>query len=124
MKSVRYFLSIAAVIVLFSGQIALADPNLVAYWMFDEGTGTTAYDSKGDNDGNLMNGPVWTTGQIDGGLSFDGTNDYVNVNNSASLSFSQSSSFTIALWVNPTSSSGELVCKMRTGGRYEGPYYS
>jgi hypothetical protein len=41
---------------------SLAGPqaNLVAYWKFDEGSGTTAYDSSGQaNNGTLQNGPAW-----------------------------------------------------------------
>ena len=52
----------------------------------DEGSGTVAYDSSGNgNDGNLMNGPTWTTGKIGGALKFDGVNKYVDVGNSSML---------------------------------------
>jgi hypothetical protein len=37
-----------------------APPNLVAYYRFDEGAGTTAYDTTTNRfDGELLNGPVW-----------------------------------------------------------------
>ena len=95
------------------------DPNFIAWWKFDEVAGTTAYDSAGNHTGQLVNGPVWTTGQIDGGLSFDGVNDYVNVLDDASLRFTQNSSFTICAWVEPTPlSDGEIVCKMRKSAQY------
>jgi len=55
-------------------------PNLIAHWTFDEGSGTTAYDSVGDNHGTIY-GAQWTTGQIDGALSFDGVDDYVDIGN-------------------------------------------
>jgi hypothetical protein len=69
--------------------------GLVGWWKFDEGSGTVAYDSSGNgNDGNLTNGPTWETGKINGAISFDGLNDYVNLpvksypfGNSASVSF-------------------------------------
>jgi hypothetical protein len=97
----------------------LVEPNLVSWWRFDEDTGTIAYDSAGDNDGQLIGGPVWTTGHIEGGLSFDGVNDYVDVQDDPSLRFSQYSSFTFALWVNPMSYSYNVIfCKMRTGGQH------
>jgi hypothetical protein len=36
------------------------EPGLVAYYRFDEGEGTTAYDATANaNDGPLINGPVW-----------------------------------------------------------------
>ena len=52
------------------------DPSLVAWWRFDEGEGSIAYDSAGDNNGTIY-GAQWTTGQIDGALDFDGVDDYV-----------------------------------------------
>ena len=56
--------------------------GLVGWWKFDEGSGTVAYDSSGNgNDGNLNNGPTWTTGKIGGALSFDGANDFLEVSN-------------------------------------------
>jgi len=57
---------------------------LVAHWKFDEGTGTTAYDSAGTNNGTIS-GPVWAAGQIGGALEFDGVNDYVNMGSDSSL---------------------------------------
>jgi len=45
-------------------------PNLVGWWEFEAGTGLTAYDSVGNNNGILVNGPIWTTGKIGGALSF------------------------------------------------------
>lgn len=45
--------------------------------LFDlEGTGTIAYDSVGGNDGTI-HGATWTTGQVNGALSFDGVDDYI-----------------------------------------------
>ena len=44
--------------------------------MVDETSGIVAYDSSGNgHDGNLTNGPTWTTGKIGGALSFDGFDD-------------------------------------------------
>ncbi|MHC4158358.1 MAG: LamG domain-containing protein, partial [Planctomycetota bacterium] len=74
-----------------------ADPNLISWWKFDEGSGTIAYDSAGDNDGTI-NGATWTTGKIDGALDLDGSNDYVDVADSASLSFTDPG-LTITAWV-------------------------
>src|SRR5690606_37741696 len=38
------------------------DRGLVGYWTFDEGSGTSAYDSSGNsNTGTLTNGPTWQT---------------------------------------------------------------
>jgi hypothetical protein len=49
----------------------------IAHWKLDEISGTNALDSVGVNDGTLTNGPIWIAGLVDGGLDFDGNNDYV-----------------------------------------------
>ena len=59
---------------------------LVAYWDFDEGTGSTAHDSENGYDG-VINGATWTTGVSGNALSFDGTDDYVEVNCETGTSF-------------------------------------
>jgi hypothetical protein len=77
----------------------LSDPNanLVSWWKFDEGQGGIAYDSAGTNHGTLHGGPTWTTGQIDGGLDFDGVDDYVQIPDDDSLT--PSDEITIAFWI-------------------------
>ncbi|MDP3015412.1 MAG: LamG domain-containing protein, partial [bacterium] len=56
--------------------------GLVGYWKFDEGSGTAAGDSSGNNNiGTLINSPTWTSGKVSGALSFDGVDDYVDVGN-------------------------------------------
>lgn len=74
--------------------------NLVGYWKFDEGTGTTAADSSANgNNGTLVNGPMWSGGIAGNALYFDGTDDNVTVMDSNSLDLSNA--FTLSAWVNP-----------------------
>lgn len=93
-------------------------PKIVAYWKFDEGRGTTANDSAGNNDG-TVNGAEWTAGRFNNALGFDGVDDYVEVPDDPSLRFMQRSSFTISAWVMPAleTENGYIICKMRSGGR-------
>jgi hypothetical protein len=49
--------------------IAPFNDGLVAGWHFDEGTGTTAYDITGRNNGTLVNGPTWVDGKISHNLT-------------------------------------------------------
>ena len=74
----------------------------IAHWTFDEGSGTTAYDSAGDHDGTIT-GATWTEGLIGGALSFDGNNDYVRVPNSSAFNFP--AGFTLCAWTKPALSS-------------------
>jgi len=56
-----------------------SDVGPVAHWKFDETVGSVAADASGNGyTGTLVNGPVWSTGKLDGALSFDGVNDYVS----------------------------------------------
>ncbi|MFZ3078009.1 MAG: archaellin/type IV pilin N-terminal domain-containing protein, partial [Candidatus Aenigmatarchaeota archaeon] len=78
--------------------LALVDvqPNpdgLAGSWNFDEGSEGKAYDNSGNgNAGTLVNMNTsgnatsgWTSGKFGNGLRFDGTNDYVDAGNGASL---------------------------------------
>ncbi len=79
------------------------DPNLVAHWKFDEGSGTIAYDSGGSSHGTLVNGPVWASGQVGGALEFDGVDDYVDCGNGASIN--SLSAFSVCMWFK-----ADVVC--------------
>jgi hypothetical protein len=69
--------------------------GLVGWWKFDETNGTVAYDSSGNgNDGNLTNGPTWTSGKIGGALSFDGVDDWVRLRN-----FEWGGDISITTWI-------------------------
>jgi tetratricopeptide (TPR) repeat protein len=71
-------------------------PPPVSHWTFDEGSGTTAYDSAGTNDG-TVHGATWTTGQINGALSFDGMNDYVDMADTVKNYLD--TSYTVSAWI-------------------------
>jgi parallel beta-helix repeat protein len=83
----------------------------VSHWKFDEGTGTTASDYTGDNNGILMGDPNWVTGKIGGyALYFDGAGDYVKVPDSQSMRVidGNTSNYTISLWIKTTQAGAAL----------------
>ncbi len=85
-----------------AGQVTLPPNNLglVGYWSFEDATGTVATDFSGNgNAGTLTNGPTWTTGKIGKAVSFDGSNDFVEIANASSLN---NSNGTISTWVYVT----------------------
>ncbi len=73
-----------------------AQSDLIAYWNFNESTGTIASDSSGNANNGIINGATWTTGKLGSALQFDGVNDYVNVPDSNSL---DASTFTFESWI-------------------------
>jgi len=88
-----------AVLVMGLILISPAKADLVGWWRFDDGSGTTAVDSSGNgNDGTLENaaGMEWAEGIRGGALSFDGTG-FVNV--PAEAWSSVTTQFTIAFWI-------------------------
>ncbi len=80
--------------------------GLVGYWDFDVNAGgATAYDLSGNgNHGTLTNmdpATDWVEGKIGTALEFDGSNDYVALQNLASIGLT--GSMTISAWVKPNS---------------------
>ena len=72
------------------------DPSLVAWWEFDEGAGTTAYDSAASNNGTIY-GAQWTGGTVGSALDFDGDNDYVEIPDNSLLT--PHDKITISFWL-------------------------
>ncbi len=99
---------------------ALPASGLVGYWRLDETSGTIAADSSGSgNSGTLEMGPVWTSGRVNGAVSFDGVDDHINVGDPASgvLDFG-TGSFSYMAWVNLTaggSTTQKIIMKGGTG---------
>ncbi|MHC4085003.1 MAG: LamG-like jellyroll fold domain-containing protein [Planctomycetota bacterium] len=67
----------------------------ISYWKFDEDGGTIVYDSTGLNHGNVY-GAAWTAGQINGALSFDGVDDYIDIEDNITL---EPQNLTVSAWV-------------------------
>ena len=81
------------------GAAAAPTAGLIAYWKLDENSGATTADSSGNgHTGTLTNGPTWTAGQVNAGVSFDGVNDQVVNNGIADVT----NNFTISFWAQPT----------------------
>ncbi len=85
---------------------AAAHGALISQWKFDDGSGQTASDSVGSNNGTLGatgsaagDDPTWFgSGKIGtNSLNFDGTDDFVNIVHNATLNVS---AFSVTGWVN------------------------
>ena len=72
------------------------ESDLVAWWSFNDGSGTTALESVSGLHGTLVGGPSWTR-KVGGALEFDGVDDYVTAGPDEALNFT--GSFTIAAWI-------------------------
>lgn len=106
--AVKYGISAVTVSLLIGGiclQIlhesgaAAQTSGLIAAYSFDEGTGSTVTDLSGNGNTGTILGASWTTTAKYGkALSFNGSNSYVDIGNSASLQMT--GSMTWSAWVN------------------------
>lgn len=104
-------------------QVAVPTSAQVAYWSFDEGSGSSAADSSGGNTATLTNAS-WTSGKIGNAVSFSGSGSYANAGNGSGLNFG-TGSFSVSFWINPSAlpaSTGGLVTKM--AGNYATGWYT
>ena len=72
----------------------------VGEWNFEEGSGTTAYDTSGNtNNGLLTNSPTWSPGIHGKSLNFNGSSQYISVPHNNST-FDVTSGVTLETWIN------------------------
>jgi hypothetical protein len=113
---------------------ALADPNILAKWALDEGTGQVASDSSGHANTGVLGAstdpdvadPGWVPGHAGGGaLVFDGSN-YVTITNTGLL---EPPKLAVDAWVRRSGSpgrwryvlsNGSLQCNRSAYGLYSG----
>jgi len=93
-------------------QAACVQPpsGMVSWWPGDG----DANDIIGTNNGTLVNGATFASGMVGQSFSFDGTDDYVQVPDSASLDLT--AQITIDAWVYPTVLGRRVVDKITAGG--------
>jgi hypothetical protein len=102
-KILRYLSICAGILSLLLGAVFLypkiikADitTGLVGYWNFNEGSGTTAADSSGNNNNGTISGATWTTGKYGNALNFNGSAGLVSINKD----IIGSGATTISAWV-------------------------
>ncbi len=95
--------------------------GLLAYYTFDEGSGTTAGDSSGSNTGTIAPGATWSGGKVgSGALNFDGSNGKVTIAHNAALD--NLGPLSISAWINPRSmgerDEGMILGKYGNGGEF------
>jgi hypothetical protein len=121
-------LLIGVFVALVCASPAHADSGVVAWWNFDEGSGTIAHDVSGHgNDGILAGVTEWTQGYFGSALSFDGGSAEVRVNGNSGLE--PTGALSVAAWVQANGpaghykyilSKGASSCKAASYGLYTG----
>ena len=111
MKGLLTVLFSASLVTAYSSVASAALPNTVSRWAADG----NALDSVDSNNGTLINGVTFGTGQFGQAFSLNGTNQYVDIPDSNSLDITNA--LTISAWINPTTvtSSRRIVDKITVG---------
>jgi len=122
------FTILALALVCSLSYAAQKDEGLVAYYAFDEGSGSIAHDSSGNGNDGQIQGAKWVRLREGCALEFDGLDDYVDCGSDESLNIAEK--FTVEAWVyfqgfpsSPTSivSKGHSYSLLATG--YGGNFY-
>ncbi|MBM3236364.1 LamG domain-containing protein [Candidatus Poribacteria bacterium] len=93
---------VAVCLLVISSSSAIEPGDVAGMWLFDEGGGDKAKDSSGNKNEGKVAGPKWVEGKFGKALSFDGSDDYVDVVHQASL--------------EPKSVSGQAWVKLQNDG--------
>ena len=103
---------------------------IVAHWLLDETTGSTALDSGPfANVGTLVNfaGTPWVTGQLGNALQFDGVDDYVQVASTGGLPLydGRGTPLAVTFWVKaPAQSDRRVLSEQATSPANSGPLFT
>lgn len=91
-------------------------PGPIAYYTFDEGTGSSALDTSGNgyNGSWVGTGTHYASGKIGKAATFNGTDDYINVTASGANVSSQYGS--VSMWVYPQNTGAYDFFAAGTGG--------
>lgn len=91
-------------VITYTSAESYPEDNLIGYWRFNEGAGNSTDDSSGSGNIGWITGANWTTSKyrMNYTLTYDGTNDQVDVGNSSTLDFG-TGDFTVCAWVKPFS---------------------
>jgi len=109
--------ALAVGLIAIGSAVPAGSTGLVAAYNFEEASGTAVTDSSGNGNNGTISGATRTTGGKFGrALSFNGTNNYVTVPDSASLHLTNG--MTLEAWVNMTGGQTwrTVIFKERPGG--------
>lgn len=102
-------------------QLVMQPGGLAAYYVFDEGAGTAAWDSSlQSNTGSILNAPAWVAGKLGTALDFNGTTQRVSTAHTAQNNLE---TLTFSVWIKTAqtpASEASIIEKWAGSGAY--PY--
>lgn len=108
-------------------ELAGSEAGLLAYYRMSNGSGTTLADNQtaAGNPGTLAGGVAWVASAAFAdtrqALGLNGSDQYVNAGNGASVQRNGTQAFTLEAWVKPTAAQwGTLISKFQHSATHEG----
>lgn len=87
--------------------------GLIAYWSFDEGSGTTAHDYSGNGYDGTIHGATWTSGYSGYALNFNGADSYVDLDpHSENLGYNKTDDYVISAYISTTTDETGIIYSM------------
>ena len=123
-----FSVSVAILLVFLAAAATFAlDKDIMLYLPFDEGNGDQVSDQSGHgNNGVIKGNPGWVEGKLGNALEFNGTSDFVEVANSATLNITDA--VTVLAWIQLSkdwypAQYGNIAGINRVGGQTADAYY-
>ncbi len=87
------------------------EDHLLAYYSFDEISGTTVTDLSGNGyNGTIVGTVASTEGKVGSAVSFTGSgNNYISVDHKGALNFNKTDSYTMSFWIKANSTSAGCI---------------
>jgi hypothetical protein len=83
---------------------------ILAFWKYNEGSGTIAYDSSGNDFDGTINGASWINGHSGNALDFDGTDDFIALDDySNNLGINKTDDVIFSVWFKTKSTEDSLI---------------
>lgn len=99
-------------------EVIVYEANTSFHWTFNESSGTRTYDTKASIGGTLMDGASRANGKQASGISFDGVDDYVRIDQ---MPTTHTGDWTVSAWVKRTGdqASASLLSSQQTAIKLE-----
>ncbi len=103
--------------------ISSVNDSLVAWWKFDDNSGTNVADYSNNGNTGIINGvsQAWNSGwnytdcKFNSCLKFDGSNDYINIPPSSTTNYVTGKPISVLAWIKPNDLNSKEIFGVSTG---------
>jgi hypothetical protein len=100
-----------------SSSVPVPTSGLVGFWKFDEGSGSVAADSSGNNNSAKLTNVTWADGRLGKAAVFNGSDSVANLGVGTTTLGNLGNAFTISAWVKPAAVSRQTIFSTGNSGQ-------